>query len=314
MTAGPGRVGVLVMAHGTPARLDDVAAFYTEIRRGRAPSDAEVAELVARYRAIGGTSPLNEITRAQADGIAAALEQTTPRAFTVRVGSRFSAPRIEEAVAALAGDGCDAVVGLVLTPHSSTASVAEYERRARAALSGVGAPHGRDAPRLVMVDHWFDAPGFAALVASRVGQAMGGLDRPVVVFSAHSVPATVVEAGDTYPTQVAESAAAAAQAAGLGRFEVAWQSAGRSGGTWIGPDIRDVVMELARRGERAVVVCPIGFVADHLEVLYDIDVEVRAVAEGAGLGFARTASFNADPAFCALLAGVVQRAQETAAP
>ena len=301
-------VGVLLMAHGTPARLEDLAAFYTQIRRGRPPSEEELADLERRYRAIGGTSPLDAITRAQAQGVAARLEADGRQRYRVVVGTRFSTPRIEDAVEALGAKAGDVVVGVVLAPHSSLASVAEYERRARAALEATSGP------RFAMVDHWWDAPGFDALVAARVRGAMDGLVQPTVVFTAHSVPAALVDAGDTYPAQVQASADAVAARAGLERYRVAWQSAGRRGGEWLGPDIRQVVGDLAAQGVPSVVVCPIGFVADHLEVLYDIDVEVRAVAEQAGVAFARTPSFNADPEFCALLAGIVRRAGDTVAP
>ena len=296
------------MAHGTPARLEGLGDFYTEIRRGRPPSAEQLADLEARYRAIGGTSPLNAVTAAQGRGVASALEALAPNRYRVEVGARFAEPRIEAAVDTLAEGGVDGVVGLVLAPHSSRASVGQYARRATEATVAAGARRGRPLP-LVMVDHWHDAPGFAELVAARVADALaaveGGDGPTTVVFTAHSVPAALVEQGDTYPDQVADSAAAAAAAGGIERWTVAWQSAGRTEERWLGPDVRDVIAELEAAGDAAVVVCPIGFVADHLEVLYDVDVEARAVADAAGVGFARTASFNDDPAFCALLATVV---------
>jgi ferrochelatase len=313
---GDGLVGVLVMAHGTPERIEDLAAFYTEIRRGRPPSVEQVADLERRYRAIGGTSPLNEITRAQAAGITKALEAAGPGRFTVEVGTRFAAPRIEDGLAALAARDVTEVVGLVLAPHSSPVSVGEYERRARAAARGAGGRRHGPLP-LRMVDHWWDAPGFAAMVAGRVRDSLDELvDDPAgddgrattVVFTAHSVPAALAAGGDDYPEQVRASAAAVAGAAALPRFTVAFQSAGRTDDEWLGPDVRDVVAGLAAAGTRTVVVCPIGFVSDHLEVLYDLDVELRAEAEQAGVAFARTASLNAAPELCTLLAGVVAAA------
>ena len=308
MTAGRGRRGVLLMAHGTPARLEELDAFYTEIRRGRPPSAEQLAELEARYRAIGGTSPLTAVTAAQGRGLAAALEARHPGGHVVEVGARFAEPRIETAADALADAGVEEVVGLVLAPHSSRASVAHYARRAADATADAGARRGRPLP-LLMVDHFYDAPGFPELVAARVGEALTTVpagDGPVtVVFTAHSVPSALVEAGDTYAEQVTASAAAAAAAAGTDRWTVAWQSAGRTDDRWLGPDVREVIAARAAAGDAAVVVCPIGFVADHLEVLYDVDVEASAAAAQAGIGFARTTSFNDDPAFCALLADVV---------
>jgi len=307
VTTSGARTGVLVMAHGTPARIEEVGSFYTEIRRGRPPSDEQLADLERRYRVIGGTSPLNAITLSQARGLSRALEQRHPGLFAVRMGTRFAAPRIEEAAHALIHDDeVDRVVGLVLAPHSSRASVAHYEQRARAATEGAG---NRARP-LYMVDHWYDAPGFDALVAIRLRSALDDLDddagrRVLVVFSAHSVPAALVAAGDTYAEQVETSARAAAEAAGVERWALAWQSAGRTDDEWLGPDVRAVIADAPAGGATAVVVCPIGFVADHLEVLYDVDVEAMETARSAGIAFARTASFNADEDFCALLAAVV---------
>jgi len=302
-------IGVLVMAHGTPHSLDDLDAFYTEIRRGSPPPPELLADLERRYRAIGGTSPLNERTAAQVDGIRRALDERAPGRFRVAVGAKFAAPRIEAAVEDLGHEGVTGLIGLVLAPHFSTASVGEYARRAKAAASTLSAADG--GPLAVeMIDHWHLAAGFVALVAERVRDARSALPAEArrgaeVVFTAHSIPARLVDAGDPYPAQVAESAKAIAEAAGLDRWSVAWQSAGRTADAWLGPDVRDVIASLPGAGASAVVVCPVGFVSDHLEVLYDIDIEARAAADDAGIPFARTASLNDDPEFCAALAGVV---------
>lgn len=306
--------GVLVMAHGTPAGQDELAAFYTRIRRGRPPSEEQLADLRARYDAIGGTSPLTERTAAQVAGLAAALEARSPGRYLVRFGAKHTAPFIEDAALALAEAGVDRVIGLVLTPHRASLGSDEYLARAAAALSD--APGN---PAFVGVHEWFGTPGFAELIARRVRSALRRLPpglplaRATVLFTAHSLPVRVIEAGDPYAAQVAASAEAVAAAAGLAEdgvgWDVAWQSAGRTPEPWIGPDLLEV---LRQRGADApgggVVVCPIGFVADHLEVLYDVDVEARHVAEAVGLHFARTESLNDDPAFSALLAGVVEAA------
>ncbi|MHB8439868.1 MAG: ferrochelatase [Acidimicrobiales bacterium] len=303
-------VGVLVMAHGTPQSLDQVEPFYTEIRRGHRPTPELLAELRSRYEAIGGTSPLNATTRAQATGIAQALDARAAGCFVVRNGSRFAAPRIEDAAAELVDLGVTAVVGLVLAPHSSVVSVTQYAERARAALEPSGVA-------LEMVDHWYDAPGFSSACARRVGDALSsmaarGIDTTQVdlVFSAHSVPVRALGDGGTgaampYDRQLVDSAAAVAHAAGVNRWSVAWQSAGRTDDEWLGPDIREVIRRSAQTGAAGVLVCPIGFVADHLEVLYDIDIEAAAVARQAGISLTRTAAFNADGDFCSLLADVV---------
>jgi ferrochelatase len=298
------------MYHGTPHALDELPAFYTEIRRGSPPPPDLLADLERRYRAIGGVSPLNERTAAQVEGIRRALDRRAPGRCTVVAGAKFSAPRIEDAVRELAGDEVDRMVGLVLAPHFSAASVGDYARRARAAAEASGPPAAPDAVALVVIEHWHLAPGFVALLARRVRQALDALPDDsapgaAVVFTAHSIPARLVEAGDPYATQVQESAAAVAESLGLTRWSVAWQSAGRTADAWLEPDVRDVIAALPGTGATAVVVCPVGFVSDHLEVLYDVDVEARQAAEGAGLAFARTASLNDDPEFCDILAGVV---------
>jgi ferrochelatase len=305
------------MSHGTPASLDGVAGFYTEIRRGSPPSPEQLADLERRYAAIGGVSPLTERTREQVSGIAGALEALAPGRFVVAGGAKYADPRIEAGIAELAATGVDRIVGLVLAPHSAEVSVGEYRRRALSAVDALADGPGMH-PDIVVVDHWHLAPGLGELLAARVSAALGTLPADVrrealVLFTAHSVPARFVEAGDPYAAQVAETAAVVAEGANLSRWEVCWQSAGRTADVWLGPDILDVLRALPDRGVPAAVVCPAGFVADHLEVLYDLDIEARAVADAAGVAFARTASLNADPRFCEVLARVVLEAAGTPA-
>lgn len=303
-----GRAGVLVMAHGTPASREEIEPFYTRIRRGRPPSPEQLSDLRGRYDAIGGTSPLAARTAAQVAGLAAALEGTAPGRFVVRFGAKHTEPFVEDAAADLAAQGVEPVVGIVLTPHRASMGSEEYLDRAAAALAAAPTP-----PAFVRVSQWYDAPGFAGLLAGRVRDALDGLGSApgprVVLFTAHSLPERVVAAGDPYPDQLAASAAAVAEAAGLDgegvRWEVAWQSAGRTPEPWLGPDLLDVLRRLAAEGAGGVVVCPIGFVADHLEVLFDVDIEARAVAAEAGLAFGRTASLDDDPRLCAILASVI---------
>jgi len=305
--SGREHVGVLVMAHGTPDTADGIEAFYTRIRRGRPPTAEQLADLQRRYRAIGGVSPLAARTRAQVDGLAARLEASAPGRYDVRFGAKHADPLIEEAAASFVGSGADRVVGLVLTPHASSMGSGEYLGRAAAALAA-----SPDAPPFSPVAQWYDASGFAELQAGRLGDALAGLPagaRALVLFTAHSLPERVVAEGDRYPDQLAESAAMVARSAGLEAaqvaWRVAWQSAGRTPEPWIGPDVLEVLRGAPDEGFTAAVVCPIGFVADHLEVLYDLDLEARAVAESAGLAFARTASLNDDPAFLDVLAAIV---------
>lgn len=302
-------IGVLVMAHGTPHSLDELPAFYTEIRRGSPPPPELLADLERRYRAIGGISPLNERTNAQVEGIRRALDTRAPGRFRVASGAKFASPRIADAVEELGTAGVDRLIGLVLTPHFSAASVGDYARRARAAMTA-RRESGSGPAELEIIDSWYLAPGFVPIMAARVHDAVDLLPAETrldasVIFTAHSLPARLVEDGNPYAAQVLESATAIAQEASLARWSVAWQSAGRTADEWLGPDVRDVIAALPGTGASAVVVCPVGFVSDHLEVLYDVDVEARAVAERAGIPFARTASLNDDPEFCAVLAGVV---------
>ena len=305
--SGTPPAGVLVMAHGTPARREDIAAFYTRIRRGRPATPEQLAELESRYGAIGGLSPLTERTLAQVDGVRAALERRAPGRYTLAYGAKHTVPLIEEAAAELTGAGVARVIGLVLAPHGASMGSQEYLDRAEAAIGG-------KCP-FVPVPHWYAEPELVALLAERVTDALasvaagGDQRRYPVIFTAHSLPERVRNMGDTYPEQLEESAGLVARAAGLARWQVAWQSAGRTPEPWLGPDIRDVVRQLAESdGCKGVVVCPIGFVTDHLEVLYDLDVELAAVAAEVGLPLARTASLNDDPRFIAVLADVVMAA------
>jgi len=289
--------GVLLMAYGTPATPEDIQAYYTHVRRGRPPTDEQLADLRRRYEAIGGTSPLLERTQEQAAGIQAALGD----GFRVVLGMKHAPPFIEDGVAALAGAGITRVVGLVLAPHYSVLSVGEYAKRAEAAAAERGVT-------LTMVSSWHLAPGYVDLLAGFVAEEIDRLGaEPVeVVFTAHSLPTRILDMGDPYPDQLAETAKEVAAQAGVDRWSVGWQSAGRTPEPWIGPDLLAILPTLVDAGVAGVVVCPAGFVADHLEVLYDLDVEARAAADQLGLAFSRTPSPNSHPSFCATVADVVR--------
>jgi ferrochelatase len=296
------------MAHGTPETLQDLPRFVTEVRRGRQPEPQLLDELERRYLAIGGTSPLAERTRWHAESIATALDEKSPGRFTVAIGYKFASPRIEEAVSELSKRGIERVVGIVLAPHYSAMSVGDYEKRAKLAGEQLAPPL---APLEVETVHeWYLAPGFVPLMAELVRRSVASLpddqrSRVTVVFTAHSLPERILEQGDPYPDQLRESADVIAAAADVERYAVAWQSAGRSSEPWLGPDILDVIPELAAGGATAVIVCPVGFVSEHLEVLYDLDVEAAAAAQRSGIAFARTPSLDGDPRLPALLAQVV---------
>jgi ferrochelatase len=296
-------MGLLVMSYGTPDDPDEIGAYYTHVRGGRAPSPEALADLRRRYMAIGGVSPLAERTRAQADGIATALERLQPGRWKTFVGSKHAWPFIEDGVSAMTAAGIRHGVGLVLAPHYSALSIGTYVDRVRDAAAQADVT-------LSVIESWHLLPALLDLLAERLTAALQSLpadllDDTEVLVTAHSLPARVAEMGDPYPAQLAETAEAITRAAGVKRWRVAWQSAGRTPEPWLGPDVGEVIRDLAARGTRAVVVCPAGFTSDHLEVLYDIDIEALAVAEAAGLVLVRTESLNDDPRLMDALAELV---------
>lgn len=300
------RVGVLLLAYGTPASTAEIPAYYTHIRRGRPPSPELLQELIGRYEAIGGSSPLLAIARDQAEGLRRALGERWPdHSFEVALGLKHSAPFIEDGVAALSAAELDQTVALVLAPHYSTLSVEEYLTRVRAAAERYGVEE------VGFVREWHLQPGYVQLLAHRVRATLErlratGAARTRVLFTAHSLPSRILEQGDPYPGQLAETAAAVAELAALEDWSVAWQSAGRTADPWIGPDVGEVIRELgATRACDSVLVCPAGFVSEHLEILYDLDIQARDIAAEAGLRFARTPLANADREFAAVLAEIV---------
>ncbi|MFL6206743.1 MAG: ferrochelatase [Acidimicrobiales bacterium] len=290
------RLGVVVMAYGTPATPDDVAAYYTHIRRGHPPTPEQLADLVRRYDAIGGTSPLAERTEAQRAALASALEERAPGRCTVVLGQKHAAPFIEDAATELLREGAAALVGLVLAPHYSGFSVGQYQERLAEAAGDV--PVGR-------VDSWHLEPAYIEFLARAVRDGLATLPaHSHVLFTAHSLPERVL-VGDPYPEQLAASAAAIAGTVGLARdrWSLAWQSAGRTAEPWRGPDVLAVLREIAAgHSGDGVLVCPHGFVSDHLEVVYDLDIEAAGVATEVGLAFARTRVLNDDPGVLSALA------------
>jgi ferrochelatase len=293
--------GVLLMAYGTPGSRAEIEEYYTHIRRGRAPTPEQLAELTARYDKIGG-SPLATITRAQVAGVADELERRHPGEFIVAQGFKHAPPFIEDGVRELHARGADTAIGLVLAPHFSTGSVGEYMNRARAASEELGGP------QFGFVRSWHLAEGYLAFLHGAVEDALGELPAPSragahVIFTAHSLPERIVAGtGDPYPDQLRETAEAVAARVGDIAFSTAWQSAGRTPEPWIGPDVLDRMTEVVETGASAIVVCPCGFIADHLEILFDVDVECAAEAALLDVPFARTASPNARREFVGMLA------------
>jgi len=287
------------MAYGTPTSPADIETYYTHIRRGNAPTPEQLADLVRRYEAIGGTSPLAQRTEAQRSVLEAALQERAPGRCRVVLGQKHAAPFIEDAAATLAEAGVEAIVGLVLAPHFSRFSVGQYQERLAAAAIERGLP-------VAGIESWHLEPSYLAFLTSAVTDARAPMpERTKVLFTAHSLPERVLD-DDPYPEQLRASAASVAEAAGLDRWAgwaLGWQSAGRTPEPWRGPDILEVLRDLAATGRAdGVLVCPQGFVSDHLEVVYDLDIEARARADELGLTFARTRVLNDDATVLGALA------------
>jgi ferrochelatase len=284
---------VLLMAHGTPASLDEMPEYLRLVRGGRPPSDELVAEMRHNYQAIGGRSPLTEITMAQGEALRRRLGSDVP----VAVGMRNWRPFLKDAIAGLAETGITRLVGVPMAPQFSSLSVQKYVDAATAALpAGVS---------LEAVRSFHAHPLLLDAFAERVRAAAPQADE-AVVFTAHSLPARVIEAGDQYATEVAATARGVADRAGIGRYDIAFQSAGRTPEPWIGPDLGDFVKAKAAEGVRRFLVVPVGFVCDHTEILFDIDVQAGGAAREAGASLRRTESLNTSPTFIGALEAIVR--------
>jgi protoporphyrin/coproporphyrin ferrochelatase len=282
---------VVLMAYGSPERLSDVPAYYSDIRGGRPIAPENLADLVERYRRLGieDSSPLNAITEQTRVALEADL------GLPVFTGMKHWTPRIADAAAAALASGADEIVGLVLAPHYSALSIAGYREQLERALA-------RRA-ELRFVESWHDEPGFVELLADRVCGTEAH-----VVFTAHSLPARILETGDPYKEQLLETSRLVADAAGLGEWSFSFQSESPTGEPWLGPDILDHLEALRRQGVEHVLVCPVGFVSDHLEIRWDLDVEAQEKAAELGMELERIEMPNADPQFVRTLAGIVNRA------
>ena len=293
------RVAVLLMAYGGPASLDEVEPYLLDVRGGRPVTPEFLAEITSRYARIGGRSPIRELTEAQA----AAVGRRLGAGFPVYVGMRHWHPYIRDAVDRIAADGHRRVVGIVLAPHYSAMSVGVYQKRLLEAARG----------RLetALVRSWADHPKFLSAVAERVTQALQRFPAPQavqVLFTAHSLPERILAMADPYPEELKASAAAVAKLAGLSDWRVAYQSAGATPEPWLGPEAGALLTELAARGHRAFLIVPFGFVCDHVEILYDVDVTYRALAARLDVQLERTASLNDDPLLVEALSGLARKA------
>ena len=297
--------GVLLMAYGTPRNLGEVEAYYRDIRAGQEPGPEAVASLTERYRRVGGKTPLLEITQRIADRLQARLnQQTAGDRWSVFIGMKHWHPYIAEAINRIDEAEIRELVALPLAPHYSMLSIGGYERLVSQALETLD-----NLPATTSVQSWHANPGYVRLLAQRIKDALRRIDANAaeveVVFSAHSLPARIVNSGDPYPDELMTSAAAVAQEAGVQSWRFAYQSAGKTPTPWLGPDILDTIDQIAGEGTRHILSVPFGFICDHLEVLYDIDVEAIERAAELGVKLSRIEMPNDDPEFIEVLRELV---------
>ncbi len=303
------KTAVLLMAYGTPRSREEILPYYTDIRRGRVPTDEQLSDLTARYEAIGGLSPLAALTESQRDALQTALNNIAPDTYHVALGLKHAAPMIEDAVQQLATEGFTKIIALVLAPHYSSFSIGQYIGRATEAAT----PHGIS---VTGITSWATEEAFIEFLAADMSAKLASMPAAThVLFTAHSLPQRIIDAGDPYPAELRSTAIAVAAKLGLKentQWSIAWQSAGRTPEPWIGPDILDVIDALATQTTPAagVLVSACGFVADHLEVLFDLDIEALHRAQQHGLAFARTECVNDNGAIMDALAHRVHAANQ----
>ncbi|WP_404451685.1 ferrochelatase [Virgibacillus necropolis] len=305
---GKKKMGLLVMAYGTPYKEEDIESYYTHIRHGRQPSPEMLQDLTDRYKAIGGISPLAKITNEQAKALETKLNEFQENyEFHVYIGLKHIEPFIEDAVRQMAKDGIEEAVSLVLAPHYSTFSVKSYNNRANEEAEKQGNL------TITSVESWYDATGFIDYWANQINAVYAEMsaeekDKAVLVVSAHSLPEKILQNGDPYPDQLKETARLISEATGITNYEIGWQSEGNTPDPWLGPDVQDLTRDLfEQKGYRSFVYVPVGFIADHLEVLYDNDYECKVVCDELGAAYYRPEMPNVHPDFIATLADVVQK-------
>ncbi|SFE26830.1 ferrochelatase [Alteribacillus iranensis] len=296
--------GLLVMAYGTPRSLDEVEPYYTHIRRGRKPSEEALQDLISRYEAIGGISPLAKITEQQGENLKNRLnERVSDVEFDWYLGLKHIDPFIEDAVQNMKNDGVEEAYSIVLAPHYSTFSIKSYNGRVQDAVNKI------NGPEIHSVESWYDEPKFIDYWVGQLKKVMNDIpedEKACVIFSAHSLPEKILQYGDPYPEQLKETAQLIAEKAGIKNYEIGWQSEGNTPDPWLGPDVQDLTKDLAREeGYNAFVYCPVGFTADHLEVLYDNDVECKEACEEVGASYYRPEMPNAKTEFIDALADVI---------
>ncbi|MCR6106171.1 ferrochelatase [Salipaludibacillus agaradhaerens] len=303
-------LGLLVMAYGTPRKMEEIEPYYTHIRGGRKPSQEQLDDLTDRYQAIGGISPLAEITNEQTKKLEEELNRRYKDKevqFKAYQGLKHIEPFVEEAVHNMNKDGIEEAVSIVLAPHYSSYSVKSYNGRAKEEAESIGGPI------ITSVDSWYDEPEFIDYWAEQIIKTRATMtdeekEHHVVIFSAHSLPEKILKNGDPYPDQLRETARLIAKKADIKNYEIGWQSEGNTPDPWIGPDVQDLTRDLyEKQGYKAFMYCPVGFIADHLEVLYDNDYECKVVTDEVGAGYYRPEMPNAKPEFIQALATVIEK-------
>ncbi|MFD1361001.1 ferrochelatase [Lentibacillus salinarum] len=302
---GKKTLGLLVMAYGTPYKEEDIEPYYTDIRHGRKPSEEALQDLKDRYKAIGGISPLARITEEQTKALEEKLNtEQDDVEFKAYIGLKHIHPFIEDAVQQMAEDGIDEAVSIVLAPHYSTFSVKSYNQRATDTAEKYGIA-------IESVESWYDEPGFITYWADQISAVYDDMpveerEKAVLVVSAHSLPEKILQDGDPYVDQLKETARLISEATGIRNYAIGWQSEGNTPDPWLGPDVQDLTRDLyEQKGYRSFVYAPVGFIADHLEVLYDNDYECKVVCDELGASYHRPEMPNAHPQFIATLADVV---------
>jgi protoporphyrin/coproporphyrin ferrochelatase len=307
-------IGVILMAYGGPDKLEDVPDYLLDVRSGRPMSQELVDDFVERYREIGGRSPILELTQAQAKGVEKALNNRKAKEsgvkYTAYVGMRHWHPYIRDVVPQIVADGVDKLVGVVMAPHYSKMSVGKYMEQLREGLEEAGS----DLP-VHEVHSWKDQPMFISGVSSRIRDALrkypADLRKEIpIVFTAHSLPTRILEWGDPYPDELRVSVEMVADRVRQRHWRFAYQSQGASAEPWLGPEVEETLEELAAEGFKHVLMVPIGFVCDHVEILYDVDIEHKEHAEKLGMELSRIKSLNDGPMLCRAVAESVRKAHD----
>ncbi|EHL5801411.1 TPA: ferrochelatase [Listeria monocytogenes] len=300
------KVGLLVMAYGTPYKDEDIERYYTDIRHGHKPSEEMIADLRGRYHAIGGLSPLAKITEAQAYGLEKALNESQDEVeFKAYIGLKHIEPFIEDAVEAMHKDGIEEAISIVLAPHYSSFSVEAYNKRAKDAADKLGGL------RIKAINDWYKQPKFIQMWADRINETAKQIPADelldtVLIVSAHSLPEKIKQHNDPYPDQLQETADFIFEKVVVPHYALGWQSEGKTGEPWLGPDVQDLTRELyGREKYKHFIYTPVGFVAEHLEVLYDNDYECKVVTDEVGATYHRPPMPNSDPEFLEVLRTVV---------